>query len=110
MKKQLSLVAVATTLAGTLMTGSLQAATLDDVQSRGHVQCGVTSGLPGFSQPDEKGSWTGLDVDTCRAVAAAVFGSADKTRFTPLTAKECFTALQSGEIDILSRNTTWTRR
>lgn len=108
MKKQLSLVAVATTLVGTLITGSLQAATLDDIKSRGHVQCGVTSGLPGFSQPDEKGNWTGIDVDTCRAVAAAVFGSAEKVQFTPLTAKERFTALQSGEIDILSRNTTWT--
>lgn len=108
MKKQLLMVAVATTLAGTLVAGSLQAGTLDDVKSRGHVQCGVTSGLPGFSQPDENGNWTGLDVDTCRAVAAAVFGSADKTQFTPLTAKERFTALQSGEIDILSRNTTWT--
>ncbi len=108
MKKQLSLVAVAATLAGTLMAGSVQAATLDDVKSRGHVQCGVTSGLPGFSQPDDKGNWTGIDVDTCRAVAAAVFGSADKVEFTPLTAKERFTALQSGEIDVLSRNTTWT--
>ena len=108
MKKQLLRVAVATTLASTLLTGSLQAATLDDVKSRGYVQCGVTSGLPGFSQPDENGNWTGIDVDTCRAVAAAVFGSADKARFTPLTAKERFTALQSGEIDVLSRNTTWT--
>lgn len=108
MKKQLSLVAVAATLAGTLMTGSVLAATLDDVKSRGHMQCGVTSGLPGFSQPDDKGNWTGIDVDTCRAVAAAIFGSADKVEFTPLTAKERFTALQSGEIDVLSRNTTWT--
>ncbi|MEH6355177.1 MAG: amino acid ABC transporter substrate-binding protein, partial [Marinobacter sp.] len=86
MKKQILLVAIATTLGGTLMAGSLQAATLDDVKSRGHVQCGVTSGLPGFSQPDQNGNWTGLDVDTCRAVAAAVFGSAEKTQFTPLTA------------------------
>lgn len=108
MKKQLSLVAVAATLAGTLMTGNVLAANLDDVKSRGHVQCGVTTGLPGFSQPDDKGNWTGIDVDTCRAVAAAVFGGADKVEFTPLTAKERFTALQSGEIDILSRNTTWT--
>ncbi|WP_152205904.1 amino acid ABC transporter substrate-binding protein [Marinobacter changyiensis] len=108
MKKRLSLVAVAATLAGTLMTGNVLASILDDVKSRGHVQCGVTTGLPGFSQPDDKGNWTGIDVDTCRAVAAAVFGSADKVQFTPLTAKERFTALQSGEIDILSRNTTWT--
>ena len=108
MKKQLSLVAIATTLAGTLITGSVQAATLDDVKSRGYVQCGVTSGLPGFSQPDKNGDWTGIDVDTCRAVAAAVLGSGEKARFTPLTAKERFTALQSGEIDVLSRNATWT--
>ncbi|MCL1476351.1 amino acid ABC transporter substrate-binding protein [Marinobacter sp. M3C] len=108
MKKQLLLVAIATTLGGTLMAGSLQAATLDDVKSRGYVKCGVTSGLPGFSQPDKNGDWTGIDVDTCRAVAAAVLGSGEKARFTPLTAKERFTALQSGEIDVLSRNATWT--
>jgi general L-amino acid transport system substrate-binding protein len=62
-------------------------------RKKGHVQCGVTTGLPGFSQPDEKGNWTGLDVDTCRAVAAAVFGDAKAVEFTPLTAKERFTAL-----------------
>lgn len=108
MKKRISL-AAAVTLAGALVTGSAFAATtLESVKSKGHVQCGVTSGLPGFSQPDEKGNWTGIDVDTCRGVAAAVFGSGDKTEFTPLTAKERFTALQSGEIDVLSRNTTWT--
>lgn len=83
-------------------------ATLDAVKAKGYLQCGVTTGLAGFSAADEKGRWTGLDVDTCRAVAAAVFGDADKVRFTPLTAKERFTALQSGEIDLLSRNTTWT--
>jgi general L-amino acid transport system substrate-binding protein len=84
------------------------ATTLESVKEKGHVQCGVTSGLPGFSQPDDKGNWTGIDVDTCRAVAAAIFGDAKAVEFTPLTAKERFTALQSGEIDILSRNTTWT--
>lgn len=76
---------------------------LENVKEKGHLQCGVTSGLPGFSQPDEKGNWTGIDVDTCRAVAAAIFGDANAVEFTPLTAKERFTALQSGEIDMLSR-------
>ncbi len=87
---------------------SASAATLDDVKAKGFVQCGVSQGLAGFSNPDDKGNWTGLDVDLCRGVAAAVFGSGDKVKFTPLSAKERFTALQSGEIDILSRNTTWT--
>ncbi|WP_292272902.1 amino acid ABC transporter substrate-binding protein [Marinobacter sp.] len=96
-------------VAGALTTTSVFAATtLESVRQKGHLQCGVTSGLPGFSQPDEKGNWTGIDVDTCRAVAAAVFGDATAVEFTPLTAKERLTALQSGEIDILSRNTTWT--
>ncbi|HBC35883.1 MAG TPA: amino acid ABC transporter substrate-binding protein, partial [Marinobacter adhaerens] len=89
-------------------TGAMAATTLENVKEKGHLQCGVTSGLPGFSQPDEKGNWTGIDVDTCRAVAAAIFGDANAVEFTPLTAKERFTALQSGEIDMLSRNTTWT--
>ncbi|MEO1141399.1 MAG: transporter substrate-binding domain-containing protein, partial [Pseudomonadota bacterium] len=84
------------------------AATLDDVKAKGFVQCGVSQGLPGFSNPDSAGNWTGIDVDVCRAVAAAVFGDASKVKYTPLSAKERFTALQSGEIDILSRNTTWT--
>ena len=82
--------------------------TLDAVKAKGYVQCGVNVGLPGFSQPDSKGAWKGLDVDLCRAVAAAVFGDAGKVRYTPLTAQQRFTALQSGEIDVLSRNTTWT--
>ncbi len=84
------------------------AATLDDVKAKGHVQCGVSQGLPGFSNPDTQGNWTGIDVDVCRAVAAAVFGDAGKVKYTPLSAKERFTALQSGEVDMLSRNTTWT--
>ena len=94
---------------GMLFMGSAQAgATFDAVKKKGFVQCGVTTGLPGFSAPDEKGNWTGIDVDTCRAVAAAMFGDATKVNFEPLNAKERFTALQSGEIDVLSRNTTWT--
>lgn len=82
--------------------------TLAAVKSKGFLQCGVSAGLPGFSNPDSEGNWQGLDVDVCRAVAAAVLGDASKVKYTPLTAKERFTALQSGEIDILSRNTTWT--
>ncbi|HEX6689978.1 MAG TPA: amino acid ABC transporter substrate-binding protein [Burkholderiales bacterium] len=82
--------------------------TLDSVRSRGHVQCGVNTGLAGFSQPDSKGVWKGIDVDVCRAVAAAVLGDANKVRYTPLTAQQRFTAVQSGEVDLLSRNTTWT--
>lgn len=82
--------------------------TLDSVKQKGFVHCGVNTGLPGFSSADEKGSWTGLDVDVCRAIAAAVLGDAGKVKFTPLTAKERLTALQTGEIDVLSRNTTWT--
>lgn len=88
--------------------GTANAATLDDVKKKGFVQCGVSQGLPGFSNPDEKGNWSGIDVDVCRAVAAAIFGDAKKVKYTPLSAKERFTALQSGEVDILSRNTTWT--
>jgi general L-amino acid transport system substrate-binding protein len=84
------------------------AGTLDDVKSKGFIQCGVSQGLIGFSNPDDKNNWTGLDVDFCRAVAGAVFGDGQKVKFTPLSAKERFTALQSGEIDVLSRNTTWT--
>ena len=82
--------------------------TLDAIKKNGFIRCGVSDGLPGFSFADEKGNYSGIDVDVCRAVAAAVFGDATKVKFTPLTAKERFTALQSGEVDVLSRNTTWT--
>src|SRR5204862_588221 len=88
-------------------TASAQS-TLDSVRSKGFLACGTNTGLPGFSQPDSKGVWRGIGVDLCRAVAAAVFGDAAKVRFTPLTAQQRFTAVQSGEVDILSRNTTWT--
>ena len=81
--------------------------TLNAVKQKGFVQCGVNTGLPGFSNPDSQGNWTGLDVDVCRAVAAAIFGDPKAVRFTPLSAQQRFTALQSGEVDILSRNTTW---
>lgn len=81
---------------------------LDAVKARGQVICGVNTAAPGFASADSKGQWTGLDVDTCRAVAAAVLGDAQKVKFVPLSSPQRFTALQSGEIDILSRNTTWT--
>lgn len=87
---------------------SASAGTLDDVKAKGFIQCGVSQGLPGFSNPDAQGNWSGLDVDVCRAVSAAIFGDANKVKYSPLSAKERFTALQSGEIDVLSRNTTWT--
>lgn len=90
------------------LSGAVRAGTLDDVRAKGFIQCGVSQGLPGFSNPDQSGHWTGIDVDVCRAVAAAVFGDASKVKFTSLSAKDRFTALQSGEIDMLSRNTTWT--
>lgn len=98
---------VAAALVGASVTAA-DAALLDQVKQKGFVQCGVTQGLPGFSSPDDKGNWTGLDVDYCRALAAAIFDDPTKVRYTPLTAKDRFTALQSGEIDVLSRNTTWT--
>lgn len=82
--------------------------TFDAVKAKGFVQCGVNLGLYGFSAPDDKGAWSGLDVDACRAVAAALFGDAGKVKFTPLSAQQRLPALQSGEIDMLARNTTWT--
>ena len=85
-----------------------QQSTTDAVRSKGYVQCGVNTGVAGFSAPDSKGVYRGIDVDLCRAVAAAVFGDHSKVRYTPLTAQQRFTALQSGEVDILARNTTWT--
>jgi general L-amino acid transport system substrate-binding protein len=88
--------------------GTAPAGTLDDVKAKGFIQAGVNGDLFGFGKPDEKGVWRGLDVDTARAIAAAVFGDADKVKYTPLTAKTRFTALQSGEIDVLTRNCTQT--
>jgi len=83
-------------------------ATLDEVKERGHVKCGVSGGLPGFSAPNDAGEMTGIDADVCYALAAAIFGDKSKVKFTNLTAKERFTALTSGEVDLLSRNTTHT--
>ncbi|MFC5755486.1 MULTISPECIES: amino acid ABC transporter substrate-binding protein [unclassified Rhizobium] len=84
------------------------ATTLEDVKAKGFVQCGVNTGLAGFAAPDASGNWSGFDVDFCRAVSAAIFGDANKVKFTPLSAANRFPALQSGEVDVLARNTTWT--
>ena len=85
-----------------------QAMTLQDVQRRGELICGVSTGIPGFSNPDERGTWAGFDVDLCRAVAAAVLGDAAKIKLIPLAALERLTVLQSGEVDMLASNATWT--
>jgi general L-amino acid transport system substrate-binding protein len=90
------------------MTGVAMAGTLQDVRAKGFIQAGVNGDLFGFGKADEKGVWRGLDVDTAKAIAAAVFGDANKVKYTPLTAKTRFTALQSGEIDVLTRNCTQT--
>src|SRR6267378_4369343 len=105
--KRVSLV-VTLALAAGLSAQAASAQTLKAVKDRGMLSCGVGQGLPGFSSPDDKGNWTGLDVDVCRAIAAAILNDATKVKFVPLSAKDRFTALQSGEIDVLSRNTTWT--
>ncbi|WOD13412.1 amino acid ABC transporter substrate-binding protein [Paraburkholderia kirstenboschensis] len=108
MKMRIAIAAASAVVFGIAAGTAHAGATFDAVKKKGFVQCGVNTGLPGFSVADEKGVWKGIDVDVCRAVASAVFGDASKVKYTPLTAKERFTALQSGEVDLLSRNTTWT--
>ncbi|ABM04528.1 amino acid ABC transporter substrate-binding protein, PAAT family [Psychromonas ingrahamii 37] len=94
--------------AAALVPSLASASTLEEVVKKGDINCGISTGIAGFSSTDSKGVWEGLDVDFCKSVAAAVFGDASKVKYIPLTAKERFTALQSGEIDVLSRATTWT--
>lgn len=107
MKKNLLSAAIGAAALG-LGASAAYAGTLDDVKAKGFVQCGVNgSNLAGFGAQDSSGNWTGLDVDLCKAVAAAVFGDATKVKYTPLSAKDRFPALQSGEVDMLARNTTW---
>ncbi|MCA3629783.1 MAG: transporter substrate-binding domain-containing protein, partial [Methylobacterium sp.] len=106
MKKILMTVAAGAALA--MSASAVSAQTLNQVKQRGVLQCGSNTGLAGFGQPDAQGNWTGLDVDFCRAVAAAIFNDPAKVKFVPLSAKDRFTALQSGEVDLLVRNTTWT--
>lgn len=105
--KRVSLALTIALAAGFSMQAA-QAQTLKTIKDRGSLSCGVSQGLPGFSSPDDKGNWTGLDVDICRALAAAIFNDPSKVKYVPTSAKDRFTALQSGEIDVLSRNTTWT--
>jgi general L-amino acid transport system substrate-binding protein len=105
MKKTVFLGAL--TLSG-LAAVAASAGTLDDVKARGIMNCGVTTGVPGFAAPNSSGEWEGFDVDVCRAVAAAVLGDPTAVEFVPTTGKTRFTALASGEIDMLARNTTWT--
>ncbi len=102
-----SLTALALTLA---VPAVGHAATLDNVKKRGSVVCGATTGFAGFSAPDAKGEWQGLDVDLCKSIAAAVFGDASKFKIVPLNSQQRFTALQSGEVDVLTRNTTVTQQ
>ncbi len=95
-------------LLGAVATPAMAGKTLDAIKSRGALNCGVNPSLPGFAAADSQGNWTGLDVDVCKAVAATVLGDASKVKWTPLNATQRFAVLQAGEIDILSRNTTWT--
>jgi general L-amino acid transport system substrate-binding protein len=106
MKRMGFMLAIAAALGVGVGTADAQA-TLKKVKERGSVICGVSQGLPGFSSPDDKGAWTGFDVDFCRAVAAAIFDDPAKVKYTPLSAKDRFEPLRSGDIDVLSRNTTW---
>jgi general L-amino acid transport system substrate-binding protein len=106
MKREIFVLGAAFALGFSVVGASAQ--TLKTVKDRGSLLCGATQGLLGFSSPDDKGNWTGIDVDVCRAIASAIFNDPTKVKFTPLTAKDRFEALKTGEIDVLSRNTTWT--
>ena len=104
-KTSLAVLATALTL---VSAPAFAGKTLDAIKARGQLVCGVNTGLAGFSQADSAGNWSGLDVDFCKAIAASVLGDASKVKWVPLVAQQRFAALQSGEVDILSRNTTWT--
>ncbi len=95
-------------LASSVAPAAIAGKTLDAIKQRGQILCGVSTGVAGFSAADAKGRWHGLDVDVCRALAAAVLGDADKVSFVPLNSQQRFTGLQSGQVDVLSRNTSWT--
>jgi len=99
---------IGTLAAAGLTAGLASAGTLDDVKAKGHLQCGVSTGVAGFAFTDDAGEWDGFDVVVCRAVAAAIFGDPKAVQFTPTTGKTRFTSLASGEVDMLARNTTWT--
>ncbi len=101
-------VSICVGLAALAMVSAANAATLDTVRGRQALLCGVSQGAPGFSTVNDKGEWAGMDVDFCHGLAAAVMGDPSKVKFTPLSSKERFTSIQSGDVDILARNTTWT--
>src|SRR3954471_345371 len=108
---QLKTIAVTAALSGAALLAALPASagqTFDAVKAKGFVQCAVNTGLAGFSFSDSQGKWTGLDVDLCKAIAVAMFGDAGKVKFTPTTAQQRFVALQSGEVDVITRNATQT--
>jgi general L-amino acid transport system substrate-binding protein len=107
MKRMIATIAIGLAASLSATAASAQA-TLNTVKQKGFLTCGSNTGLAGFGVPDAQGNWTGLDVDLCRAIAAAIFNDPTKVRFIPLSAKDRFTALQSGEVDVLVRNTTWT--
>ena len=108
MNKLIAAAIAGAALAVAATAASAQTSTLAQVKARGMVNCGANSGLAGFGVPDGQGNWSGLDVDACRAVAAAIFNDPNKVKFIPLSSKDRFTALQSGEVDLLARNSTWT--
>lgn len=103
-----SLMAAAAVALGVAAVPAHAGKTLDAIKARGQLVCGVSSGVAGFSQADSAGKWSGLDVDVCRAIAASILGDANKVKWVPLVSQQRFAALQSGEVDILSRNTSWT--
>ncbi|MEM9601354.1 MAG: amino acid ABC transporter substrate-binding protein [Pseudomonadota bacterium] len=105
--KKITQVALAVAAFG-VVAGNAQAGTLQDVMAKGHVQCGISTGVPGFAFTDDAGNWQGFDPAVCQAVAAAIFGDASAVKYTTTTGKTRFTALASGEVDMLARNTTWT--
>ena len=107
MKKQLLITCAVAAAVATTSTGAF-AQTLDEVTERGYLQCGVTEGVPGFSFPDDNNNWTGIEVDFCRAMAAAIFDDPEAVRYTPLTSQVRFESLANGNVDVLSRTTTWT--
>src|SRR5882672_8616385 len=106
MKRVVMVLALGAILAAAASVASAQ--TLATIKQRGVLNCGANGTLAGFGLPDSQGRWTGLDVDFCKALAAAIFNDPNKVKFVPLTARDRFTALQSGDVDILARNTTWT--
>jgi general L-amino acid transport system substrate-binding protein len=106
--KHVKILVAGIALVAGMSTAAHAASTLESVKAAGKLKCGVTTGLAGFGAPNDKGEWAGLDIDLCKGIAAAVFGDPSKVEYKPLSAEQRFTALQSGEVDVLARNSTWT--